>query len=125
MNEESPVTATEPSRLERKSRADSPLWNMGEERQAEVIEYLRDHTFTETRKMLAAEGIQTSEGSLCQFRAKYLMRRKVVEKAAAREVVEDEMKAHQEQPTMTSEELFGFGQDQLAMQALLNGNVLE
>ena len=51
----------------RKPRADSSLKTLPDERQAEIIEYMRGHKLAETRAWLAEQGLETSVGSLSGF----------------------------------------------------------
>jgi hypothetical protein len=60
--------------LTRKPRCDSPLRQLPEPRQAEVVERLRTNTLAAVRLELAVDGIQVSIPALSQFRIWYLKR---------------------------------------------------
>ena len=51
----------------RKPRADASLKTLPEERQAEIIEYMRSHKLAETRAWLTEQGITASIGALSGF----------------------------------------------------------
>src|SRR5438552_9501288 len=51
----------------RKPRADASLKTLPEERQAEIIEYMRSHKLAETRAWLTEAGITASVGALSGF----------------------------------------------------------
>ncbi len=51
----------------RKPRKDSHLKTLPEQKQAEIIEYLRSNTYPDTVKWLAGSGISTSHNALSRF----------------------------------------------------------
>jgi hypothetical protein len=51
----------------RKPRADASLKTLPEERQAEIIEYMRSHKYADTRAWLSEQGITASAGALSGF----------------------------------------------------------
>jgi hypothetical protein len=111
----------------RKMRSDAKLWLLSEDKQAEIIELLQKTSLKDSKELLAREGIETSVSALSEFRTRYLMVKRIEEMEAAREVVETRKlgRQNEEPPLLTKAEMFDFGQDQFAAQALLNGNVME
>jgi len=61
----SPNTKHAPRNKVRKARSDSPLNLLSDDRQAALIEFLKDHPLREAVQQLAAEGVQTTESALC------------------------------------------------------------
>jgi hypothetical protein len=51
----------------KKQRGDSHLKTLPEERQRDIIDHLKGHTYTETKLWLAQDGVQTSSGALSGF----------------------------------------------------------
>jgi len=58
----------------KKTRADSILGTLTEERQAEIADYARDHSIKDTRAWLAADGIKVSAGAFSSWLSSWSLR---------------------------------------------------
>jgi hypothetical protein len=94
----------------------SALRQLPEERLEEIVNYLQDHTYPQTVEWLKSAGVTTSETSLLRLRRWFhseqgnLANRKLVDQAVAEK--------KKENPNMTDEELFAYGQRRFAELAL-------
>jgi len=90
-----------------KPRADSKLKTLPDERQAEIVDYARDHTITETVTWLSANGVQTSRAALSPFLSWYHMKSQLTQNQSA---VQEVLATLTEQnPAITPEQLNEIG----------------
>ena len=92
----------------KKPRADSVLKTLPPERQATIAEYLREHTLTDTRKWLAADGLKTSEAALSGFLSWYSLQQQLVNNETTVAQVLEDLKRND--PTMSEGQLAQAGQ---------------
>jgi hypothetical protein len=106
---------------ERKPRPDSPLRMLPEERQAAIMEMLEDKSYAQVRKSLAKDGLVVSENALSKFRSWWLLREQFKEMSDTTDTLVELKK--QEQPDLTPEELFNYGQQVFGTLAVKSQNV--
>src|SRR5687768_3193159 len=92
----------------KKPRADSVLKTLPEDRQADIAEYARTHTLTETREWLQADGWKTSEAALSLFVSWHSTRPRLAKDASTVTQALQEMK--QDDRTLSDEQLDRAGQ---------------
>lgn len=99
----------------RKPRADATLKTLPEERQRQIIDYLRDHSIDETLVWLRGAGLETSSGALSQFYSWYQLKEQQLRQEAR---VEGILHRVAERKRVPKEELFQLGQELFATLAI-------
>jgi len=100
----------------RKPRSDSILRTLPEARQTEIAEHLRDHSYDDTVKWLAADGLRVSRSALSEFFSWYGIRRMCREaESGTRDIVQ---LFHKEFPEASQEKLSALGDMVFQLQAL-------
>lgn len=99
-----------------KPRSDSRLKTLPEERQGQVIELLRAKSYADTRKELAADGIETSETALKEFWSWWHLRQQFSRAERFSQEMVDLLKA--EQPGLGEDDLYRYGQRVFQAKAL-------
>ncbi len=100
----------------RKIRTDSKLKTLPEERQAAIIEFLREHSLADTRAWLRADGLSTSSTALSDFLSWYRLRRQFQEDESTTETLLEQLKA--QIPDLTEEQLDELGQRTFSLLAI-------
>lgn len=96
---------------QRKTRPDSPLRNLPEDRQAAIIAMMegpQNKSFAEIKKHLASDGLRVSENALSEFRSWYLLRRQFKEAEQSTDTLVELLKL--DMPELSEEKLFRYGQ---------------
>src|SRR5437867_1749330 len=90
-----------------KSRPDSKLKVLSEERQDEIAQFALEHSLDETVRWLAETGLETSRPALSRFLSWYRLRQQMDRsEASIRELLSE---LAQEDPTLTPERLHQIG----------------
>lgn len=92
----------------RKPRSDSKLKTLREDRQAAIVDYLRDHSLPQTATWLRANGLQTSVAGLSEFFSWYHLRQQLKRNESTVQTILDNL--HQSHPSYTSQQLQELGQ---------------
>jgi hypothetical protein len=104
----------------KKPRADSPLWRLPEDIQAELMDFMESRTLAETARFMAEKGVQTSVSALCRFRAGWIMRLDRMEDESATDLLATE--PDENRAEVNNEELFELGQRRLMTRAIRLGD---
>lgn len=91
-----------------KPRSDSILKTLPPERQADIAEYLAQHSLAETAAWLKADGLKTSRSSLSEFGSWYQLRQQLNHNASTVETLLEELKRGN--PGLSPEQLDQAGQ---------------
>lgn len=92
----------------KKPRADSVLKTLPEARQMAIADYSREHTWTETRKWLAADGIVTSEAALSGWFSWFTLQQQLKQNASTVDTLLAEFKSAN--PSASPEQIQQVGQ---------------
>jgi hypothetical protein len=102
----------------RKPRSDSPLRTLPEERQAQVIELMKQNSIPETRKQLMKDGLTVSTGALSDFYSWWHLRQQFKQNQSDVSTLLEQLKTAQ--PAMSEEQLFNYGQQLFGLLAVKN-----
>lgn len=91
-----------------KPRSDAVLKTLPEARQAEIIEYLREHSLVETKSWLADAGVKTSVSALSEFFSWYQLQRQLERNNSTAETLVADLA--RKRPDLTPDQLFAAGQ---------------
>jgi len=100
----------------RKPRSDSRLKNLPDDRQLEIIKHLRDHKGEETVAWLRADGLETSEASLSEFRSWWVLQQQFNSVAEDTQTVVDLLK--EERPELSEEAIQEYANKVFSLKAL-------
>ena len=92
----------------KKPRADSVLKTLPEARQMAIADYSREHTWTETRKWLAADGLATSEAALSGWFSWFTLQQQLRQNASTVETLLADFKSAN--PNATPDQVQQVGQ---------------
>jgi len=102
--------------MSRKSRSDSQLKTLSEERQSAIIEHMRDHRLTDTVAWLRDDGIVTSAAALSEFHSWHHLRARLTRNQATVEQLLE--KIAQRDPNIPQDQLFLVGQEMFSAMAI-------
>jgi hypothetical protein len=104
----------------KKRRADSPLWSLPEDQQALLFKLLESQSLDAVVVAAANIGIPTSRSALSRFRHGYFMQCNCMADEAAIEALA--LESADDQPQVTSAQLFELGQRRLMARAIRMGD---
>lgn len=87
----------------RKTRSDSILGSLTEDRQAEIAEYARTHSVKETRAWLKADGVKVSDGAFSNWLSSWSLKQRFARAESRADTFRDWMA--RTSPSMSEEEL--------------------
>lgn len=104
----------------KKTRGDSVLGTLPEERQAQIAEYAQAHTLRDTIDWLKADGIKLSSGALSVWLSSWALRRQF--RLADADTLEFIRLLRERNPNLPETELQDFGAQYFQMQAMKLGD---
>jgi hypothetical protein len=102
----------------KKPRSNSPLRTLPDERQAAIIERLKTGSRDDVRKWLAEDGFTTSTGALSEFWSWWHLRQQFKQNQSDVETLLDNLR--KQEPTLSEEKLFAYGQRVFSVLAVKN-----
>jgi len=105
----------------RKPRTDSPLKTLPEERQGEIVEYMKAHSLPETVAWLRQDGLKTSRTALSDFWSWWHLSEQFRQDEVTTQSLLEQLKA--EVPAMSEEQLDELGQRTFSLLSIRNQNL--
>jgi hypothetical protein len=102
--------------MSRKPRSDSQLKTLPDERQADIIDHLRNNSLAATVAWLRSSGVETSAAALSDFHSWFHLRSRLARNQSTVETLLEKIQA--EDPAIAPEKLFMLGQEMFSAMAI-------